>query len=54
VYGIQKVFEEFLRFIDVSQKQDAESLTLVILNFFEPSTIQNFPIVAQSYSLFGS
>ncbi|XP_008189721.1 zinc finger MYM-type protein 1-like, partial [Acyrthosiphon pisum] len=44
-----EVFERFLGFIDVSQKQDAESLTSAILNFLEQSNIQNVPIVAQSY-----
>ncbi|KAE9524453.1 hypothetical protein AGLY_015174, partial [Aphis glycines] len=44
-----KVFERFLGFIDVSQKQDAESLTSAILNFLEQSNISNIPIVAQSY-----
>ncbi|CAI6354560.1 unnamed protein product [Macrosiphum euphorbiae] len=44
-----QVFERFLGFIDVSQKQDSESLTSAILNFLEQSNIQNIPIVAQSY-----
>jgi len=43
------VFERFLGFMDVSQKQDAESLTSAILDFLEQSNIQNIPIVAQSY-----
>ncbi|XP_008178588.1 zinc finger MYM-type protein 1-like [Acyrthosiphon pisum] len=44
-----EVFERFLGFIDVSQKQDAESAISAILNFLEQSNIQNVPIVAQSY-----
>jgi len=44
-----EVFERFLGFIDVSQKQDANSPTSAILNFLEQSNIQNIPIVAQFY-----
>lgn len=44
-----EIFERFLDFMDVSQKQDAESLISTILRFLQQSNLQNIPIIAQSY-----
>ncbi|KAL4153694.1 hypothetical protein QTP88_001527 [Uroleucon formosanum] len=42
------VYERFLRFINVSQKQDANALSTAIIHFFKTNKI-NVPFVAQAY-----
>uniref|UniRef100_A0A2S2PNG2 Zinc finger MYM-type protein 1 n=2 Tax=Schizaphis graminum TaxID=13262 RepID=A0A2S2PNG2_SCHGA len=42
------VYERFLRFINVSQKQDANALSTAIIHFFKTNKI-NVPVVAQAY-----
>lgn len=46
--GLQ-VCERFLGFIDVSEKQDAESLSREILDFIGRGNLREVPIIAQSY-----
>lgn len=43
-----KVYERLLGFLNVSQKQDANSLSTAIINFFKINKI-NIPVVAQAY-----
>jgi len=43
-----EVFEKFLGFMDVSQKQDAETLISTILRFIHLSNLQIIPIIKQS------
>jgi len=42
------VYERFLRFINVSQKQDANVLSNAILHIFKTNKT-NVPVVAQAY-----
>lgn len=42
------VYERFLRFINVSQKQDANALSTSIIHFFKTNKT-NVPVVAQAY-----
>lgn len=42
------VYERFIGFINVSQKQDANALSTAIINFFKINKI-NVPVIAQSY-----
>lgn len=42
------MYERFLRFINVSQKQDANALSTAIIHFFKTNKI-NVPVVAQAY-----
>lgn len=43
-----KVYERFLGFLNVSQNQDANSLSTAIINLFKINKI-NIPVVAQAY-----
>ncbi|XP_015372026.1 PREDICTED: uncharacterized protein LOC107167484 [Diuraphis noxia] len=43
------VVERFLTFLNVSEKQDADSLSTVMFNYLDASNIVQIPIVAQSY-----
>lgn len=43
------VFERFLGFIDVSESQNATSLSSAILTFLEKFKLSHVPIIAQSY-----
>lgn len=43
------IVERFLGFIDVSEKQDAESLCAHIFAYLAKNKMDNFHIVAQSY-----
>lgn len=44
-----EVYERFLGFMDVSKKQDAQTLVNTIFQFLEQSNLGNIPIFAQSY-----
>jgi len=44
-----EVYERFLGFMDVSEKQDAQTLVNTIFQFLEHSNLGNIPIFAQSY-----
>ncbi|XP_060851596.1 zinc finger MYM-type protein 1-like [Rhopalosiphum padi] len=44
-----EVYERFLGFMDVSEKQDAQTLINTIFQFLEHSNLGNIPIFAQSY-----
>lgn len=43
-----EVVERFLTFLNVSEKQDADSLSSVMCSFLDASNIAQIPIVAQS------
>uniref|UniRef100_A0A2H8TX88 Zinc finger MYM-type protein 1 n=1 Tax=Melanaphis sacchari TaxID=742174 RepID=A0A2H8TX88_9HEMI len=43
------VVERFLTFLNVSEKQDADSLSTIMFNYLDASNIAQIPIVAQSY-----
>lgn len=43
------IFERFLGFVDVSEKQDSQTLAETILNFLSQLNLHNVPIIAQSY-----
>ncbi|KAL4089356.1 hypothetical protein QTP88_024403 [Uroleucon formosanum] len=45
-----EVYERFLGFMDVSEKQDAQTLVNTIFQFLEHSNLGNIPIFAQSYN----
>lgn len=44
-----EVFERFLGFIDVSEKQDSETLVQIIFTFLDKLNLKDIPILAQSY-----
>jgi len=44
-----EVFERFLGFIDVSEKQDSETLVQTIFTFLDKLNLKDIPILAQSY-----
>ncbi|KAE9522780.1 hypothetical protein AGLY_016821 [Aphis glycines] len=44
-----EVYERFLGFMDVSEKQDAQKLVNTIFQFLEQSNLENIPIFAQFY-----
>lgn len=44
-----EVFERFIGFLNVSEKQDAESLSYAILNFLKFCKFDHIPIIGQSY-----
>lgn len=44
-----EVFERFLGFIDVSEKQDSETLVQTIFTFLDKLNLRDIPILAQSY-----
>ncbi|KAL4135316.1 hypothetical protein QTP88_006931 [Uroleucon formosanum] len=46
--GVFNVFERFLTFLNVSEKQDADSLSNIMFNYLYASNIAQIPIVAQS------
>ena len=43
------IFERFLGFVDVSEKQDSQTLAETILNFLSQLNLHSVPIIAQSY-----
>jgi len=44
-----EVFERFIGFLNVSKKQDADSLSNAILNFLKFCKFDHVPIIGQSY-----
>jgi len=44
-----EVYEKFLGFMDVSEKQDAQTLVNAIFQFLGQSNLENISIFAQSY-----
>lgn len=44
-----KVYERFLAFVNVSESQNAESLSSAILSFLERYNLSKIPIVSQSF-----
>lgn len=43
------VYERFLGFVDVSEKQDSQTLAEIILNFLDQLNLHNISILARSY-----
>lgn len=44
-----EVYERFIGFLNVSEKQDAETIVNAILNFLKLCKLDQVPIVGQSY-----